>query len=327
MDPGEFVRQRKSDWEELDRLCHILGRRRPTAEMVCRLSELYRAVCSDLACAESQQLAPELLDLLHRLVGHAHHVLYRHPQSLPREWLRTLFVLVPARVVRDKAFWLSFAVFWGLFFATLILARQSEAFAVAVVGEDTLAMMDEMYSSVSFSEEMASPFKVGFYIYNNMTVALECFALGILFVLPGLTILVFNAVFLGTIFGHMTVAAQADTFFQFVTGHGPFELTAICLSAGCGMRLGFALLQPGELTRLASLRRATRQVAPILVMCGAFVVIAAVIEGTISPSAASYETKRLVAGVSLAAILAYFATGVITRETDGGLDADAGGHS
>ena len=47
---------------------------------------------------------------------------------------------------------------------------------------------------------------------------------------------------LGAAFGHMGTVEQRDNFFQFVTAHGPFELTAIVLSAAAGMRLGFSLV-------------------------------------------------------------------------------------
>jgi uncharacterized membrane protein SpoIIM required for sporulation len=314
----DFLKQRQADWAELEHICRIAVRvnHRPSAEMVCRLSELYRAACADLALAEAQQLSPQVLDYLHRMVGQAHNVLYRHPQSLPRQWLRTLFIDVPATAVREKMIWLSFAVFWGLFFLTGFLSRQSEGFAEAVVGRDTLDGIEQMYSR-SFSDESPTIVAVGFYIMHNVGIALQCFASGALFVLPGLFVLVFNAIFLGTIFGHMSQTAQADTFFEFVTGHGPFELTGICLAAGCGMRLGFSLLETGDLTRLASFRRAARQVAPVLLMACIFFVLAAVIEGLVSPSGASLETKEWIATVSTVALLVYFSTGLLAKPNHG----------
>ena len=45
-----------------------------------------------------------------------------------------------------------------------------------------------------------------------------------------------------------------DHFFEFVTAHGPFELTAIALAAGAGLRLGVGLFATAGLTRLDSVR-------------------------------------------------------------------------
>ncbi len=314
----DFLKQRQADWQELEQICSIANRvtHRPTAEMVCRLSELYRAACADLALAEAQQLSPEVIDYLHRLVGQAHNLLYRHPQGLPRQWLRAIFIEVPAYAVREKMIWLAFGVFWGLFLLTGFLARQSETFAEAVVGQELLDAIEDMYSR-SFSDEYPTLVAVGFYIMHNIGIALQCFASGMLFVLPGLFILVFNAVTLGTVFGHMSVAAQADTFFEFVTGHGPFELTGICLAAGCGMRLGFSLLEAGELTRLASLRFAARQVAPVLFVACCFFVLAAIIEGLVSPSATPVKIKEWIATLSTLVLVIYFSTGFLTRPNHG----------
>ena len=83
---------------------------------------------------------------------------------------------------------------------------------------------------------------VGFYIYHNTSIGLECFAFGLLFGVGGLVALVFNAVQLGAVFGYMSTVPEWHVFSQFVTAHGPFELTAIALSAAAGMRLGFALI-------------------------------------------------------------------------------------
>jgi uncharacterized membrane protein SpoIIM required for sporulation len=83
------------------------------------------------------------------------------------------------------------------------------------------------------------------------------------------------------------------------------------------MRLGFSLLETGDLTRLASFRRAARQVAPVLLMACIFFVLAAVIEGLVSPSGASLETKEWIATVSTVALLVYFSTGLLAKPNHG----------
>ncbi len=76
-----------------------------------------------------------------------------------------------------------------------------------------------------------------FYIQHNTGIGLRCFAWGIL-IIPCLYVLASNAVQLGAVFGYMARpdAVGGDNFFQFVTAHGPFELTAIALSAAAGLR-------------------------------------------------------------------------------------------
>ena len=46
-----------------------------------------------------------------------------------------------------------------------------------------------------------------------------------------------------------------DNFFEFVTAHGPFELTAIALAAAAGLRLGIGVFHTAGLTRRDSFVR------------------------------------------------------------------------
>ncbi len=60
---------------------------------------------------------------------------------------------------------------------------------------------------------------------NNASIGISCFV-SMLFVLPGLITLTFNAVQLGTVFGFMFRPDLGDAsvnFQNFVTAHGPFE--------------------------------------------------------------------------------------------------------
>jgi len=71
-------------------------------------------------------------------------------------------------------------------------------------------------------------------------------------------VLFFNGMFMGSIAGHLTRLDYVDTFYPFVAGHGSFELTAIVFSGAAGLRLGYAILNPGQSSRLDSLRQAGR---------------------------------------------------------------------
>ena len=79
----------------------------------------------------------------------------------------------------------------------------------------------------------------GFYIQHNTGIGLQCFAWGLL-VVPGMLVTMFNAITLGAAFGYMARpdVPEGENFFHFVTAHGPFELTAIVLSAGRGPAAG-----------------------------------------------------------------------------------------
>jgi uncharacterized membrane protein SpoIIM required for sporulation len=122
----------------------------------------------------------------------------------------------------------------------------------------------------------------------------------------GLFATVFNAAFLGAVFGHMSTVSQWDNFSTFVTAHSPFELTAIVLSAAAGMRLGFALVHTGGRTRGAALRLAAGEAMPIAAGAVLLFLMAALIEAFLSPSSAPYVVKAGVAIGSTLLLLSYY---------------------
>jgi uncharacterized membrane protein SpoIIM required for sporulation len=128
-------------------------------------------------------------------------------------------------------------------------------------------------------------FMFGFYIKNNISVAFRCFASGLLLGIGTLFVLFFNGMFMGSIAGHLTRLDYVDTFYPFVVGHGSFELTAIVFSGAAGLRLGFAILNPGQSSRLDALRQAGRDVVPMLYGIVLMLIIAAFIEAFWSSSA------------------------------------------
>ena len=128
----------------------------------------------------------------------------------------------------------------------------------------------------------------------------------LLFGIGGLFATVYNAAMLGGVFGHMATVPQQDNFFQFVTAHGPYELTAIVLSAAAGMKLGFSLIDTKGLGRIDALQQAAREMMPCAAAAMIMFLMAAAIEGFISPSAAPYWVKASVAVFSAGTLVWYF---------------------
>jgi uncharacterized membrane protein SpoIIM required for sporulation len=122
----------------------------------------------------------------------------------------------------------------------------------------------------------------------------------------GLYVTLYNAAILGTCFGFMAKSPHAENFYQFVTAHGPFELTAIVLCAAAGLRLGFSLVDTRGLTRAASLRRAADESMATIWAAVVLFVMAAGIEAFVSPSAAPYAIKAAVAVLSCVLLVFYF---------------------
>ena len=311
MSVASLIEARTPEWAELAAdVAWLRGRagRSIDAARAAAFARRYRAACSDLALAAALRFPPATREHLQQLVADAHTQLYRIESFSLLRWLRSLLVDVPRRVVADPCFWIATALFWSVFLGALGAAASRPGFAADVVGEESLATMEEMYARPPhggrFDEGRST--MTGFYVFNNAGIGLRCFAGGILCGVGSLVVLAFNALALGVIFGHMLVSPQAANFTEFVTAHGPFELTAVVLSAAAGLRLGWSILDTRGRARMAALRHAAPEALEIVGLATVLFILAAFIEGFVSPSRLPYAAKAGVAVLTAALLVCYF---------------------
>ncbi|NLF69605.1 MAG: stage II sporulation protein M [Candidatus Anammoximicrobium sp.] len=325
MKVAELLNQRRQNWQELEVLCGQLAKRRTKtlqAEEVSRFAALYRAACADLALADAYQLPPNTVHYLHLLVGRAHNQLYRTRRFAFAAWSRILLEEVPQRIFQDRCVQVAFGLFWGVFLLSAWLAYAKDVwpqYAEAVLTTSAIEELETNFQNpVDGRDPEAGLMMAGFYIQHNTGIGLKCFAGG-LAVIPGVIVTSFNAAFLGAAFGYMARpdVVQGQNFFQFVTAHGPFELTAIVLSAGAGLRLGLAWLLPGRWSRRSSLRKTAVETMPLMGAAMAMFFLAALIEGFVSPSSLPYEIKASVAVVSSGLLSFYFIILGVPRRRSG----------
>jgi uncharacterized membrane protein SpoIIM required for sporulation len=315
MKVAELIEQRQPFWRELEQLCEQLASKgKADTEAVTRFATLYRAACADLALAESYQLPRNTVDYLHRLVAKAHNQMYRSRKFQWRTWYKRIFEDTPKLIFNDPCVHIVTVVFWGLFLISAYLAYENSVwpgFANDVVGEENLDMFTEMYANFGDRNAGANSFMAGFYVFNNASIGLSCFVM-MLFVLPGMITLTFNAVYLGTVFGYMFRPELGDAsvnFKNFVTAHGPVELTAIVLAAGAGLKIGLSWLRTGGLKRTDSLIKTSREALPIVMCSVVLFCIAALIEGFVSPTSETFLpwwVKGMVAVFTSCLLMVYF---------------------
>lgn len=307
---SEIIERRTPDWRELEAdIAWISGNKRSKLDpgRVAAFARRYRAACSDLSQAISMRFPEGTTRYLHQLVAEAHTQLYRSESFRIRNWLSSLFVEVPARILADPCTWIAFFLFWSLFLGSLAAAALHPDFAVAVVGESALSNMDSMYAQPIGDKAQADSRAVmtGFYVFNNAGIGLQCFASGIFLGVGSLVTLAFNAIFLGAIFGHMLTSPASDNFRDFVTAHGPFELTAVVLAAAAGLRLGWAILDTKGWSRAESLRRTGPRALEMAGVATILFLLAAYIEGFFSPLSIAYGYKVVMA-VATSLVLIFY---------------------
>jgi uncharacterized membrane protein SpoIIM required for sporulation len=289
MKVADLIELRQPLWQELEEISSSMGSNKLSPDEIHRFSSLYRSTCADLALAESYQLPPNTVEYLHRLVARAHNQLYRSRTYRWQHWLDVIFRTTPRRIFHEPCVHIATVIFWGLFVLSAFLAFDDSrwpGFCEKVMGEDQMDMMRTMHGNSGGAGAIsANSFAFGYYVFHNAGIGLSCFV-AMLGVLPGLVTLAFNSTFLGAAFGYMfrpEVGQASQNFQRFVTAHGPFELTAIVLSAGAGLKIGFSWIRTRGLTRMESLVKTAREALPIAMTSVILFCMAAVIEGFVSP--------------------------------------------
>ena len=334
---AELLDRRQERWKELEERTRELARRsffrRHKASEIARFAELYRSACADLALARSYHLPTGVIEHLDRLVRDANAALYQKQESGLGNLLTLIFYDGPKLLAADVFLWIAAVLFWGSFFSAWHFIQNDVEFAEEVIGAGQLESTEEMFSEPFGALDFGERFTMAaFYIKHNGGIGLQCFALGVLGGIGGVLILLANGVLLGAVFGHMhSPAVEAMTrahFAEFTTAHGPFELTAIVLSAAAGMRIGFAFIHTGGFTRFDAVRLAARTAVPAMTSALVLFALAAGIEAFVSPSpmgplaevgVSALTVKKGVAALSSALLIAWLFWGVWLNRREGNL--------
>ena len=249
----------------------------------------YRELCQHLALARDRQYSADLIERLSGLALGGHQVLYgARSRSLDRA-RNFLCAGFPRSVRREWRFvWLAIALFFGPLAVITCAIPSHPDFAYVVLPADVIDSAQQMYGgeAKALGRKRAADTDVGmfgFYIFNNVRIGFQTFASGLLFGVGALFYLIFNGVFIGAFTGYIVDAGLAANFFSFTAGHSAFELLAICLSGAAGLKLGYALIAPGRLTRTAALRGAAAEAIPLVIGVAGMLLIAAGIEAFWSP--------------------------------------------
>jgi uncharacterized membrane protein SpoIIM required for sporulation len=293
----EFVKRRRDDWIELERMLSdsALGRQlRSSAEGTARFAGLYRSACADLARARAAGYPDDLIDYLNSLTARCHNLFYVAPPFPRRRILEFFTRLFPLTVRRNAAYVITGILLFYLPLAGMVgLAVTDEQALYNVVPQETLEQMEQMHSRghTEGRGERQDVLMTGFYVKNNVGIAFQCFAAGIFFGLGSVLVILFNGVLIGAILGYVGQSPAGMNLLSFIAGHGPFELTAIAIAGAAGLRLGFGAVITGNLRRVDSLRLAGRDAVMLVLGAAALLLGAALIEGFFSPSALPAAVK------------------------------------
>ena len=244
----------------------------------------YRRLCQQLALARKRGYSPVVTARLQALMQRGHNLMYRTPA--PR-WQRAVEFLLAdfPRLVRSEpgCMWAAAALFVVPLAAMFVLLQWQPELIYGVMDPAAIAQAERSFDPAAehskLGRDSGSDWQMfGHYIMNNISIGLRTFASGLLFGIGTILVLIFNGLHIGATFGHLQQIGSGDPMWRFVAGHAPFELTAIVIAGGAGLRLGFNLVAPGRRRRVDALIAGGTEGAKLCIGIAFMLLVAAFIE-------------------------------------------------
>lgn len=309
MRQAAFEAAHGADWQAFER---FLDGAKPPPFEAHEMPARYRRICQALALAADRQYSPELVDRLNRLVLRGHSVLYRNRRRESQQVLEFVLGGFAALVRREWRLVLAAAlVFFGPLVALIAVLQVFPEFVHYLLEPEQIASFHRMYDPsnprLGMRAADSSLAMFGFYIWNNVRIGFQTFAGGLAAGVGSLWFLASNGVIIGTVAGYLTQVGYGRTFWSFVAGHSAPELLAIVLAGAAGLRLGFAIIAPGNATRRAALVGAARPAVRLMYGAALMFFLAAFVEAFWSPYTTAPFELKIAAGLGgWAAFLLYF---------------------
>lgn len=300
----EFVRDRTPTWTELEGLVDSGGSSpaRLGPDAVLRLGACYRAVAADLAFARRRFPADPVVGRLERLTQRGRHAVYDTTRS--HNTLRAFASHGYWRRVRERPVLLFIAIAC-IALPTLLAgywAWRDPGPAGGLVPSQYQSVTQPRRSGQDQGVSVDDQSDLAAEIFtNNIQVTFLAFAGGILLGLGTLYVLIENGIMLGAVGGLAIGAGNGRPFFELVVAHGVLELSCIAVAGVAGLRIASAIVDPGTRSRGDALRLEARAAVEIVLGTAAWLVVAGLVEGFLTPAGKGLTTV-LIVGLGLGSI-------------------------
>ncbi len=312
MNINEFVKERKAEWEKLNKIAAKLqpgARRNISREELWELGKLYAAAVSDLSLLRSSEFGRDerndVVAYLNSLVIRVHGMIYRKP---PFNWLSIGEFIgreFPAAFRRNLSYvLLSTGAFVLLGFVGFLLGIQKPGFIELLVPERIIGTVEK--GQVWFdSLYTVAPTASSRLMTHNISVTFFMAASGITFGIGTVYLLSLNGLLIGAVAALCFEHDLSLKFWSFVLPHGSLELTAVFIAGASGLILGHALLNPGPYRRAEFLAIRGKEAARLALGCVPLLILAGVIEGFFSPSPLPAWFKLVFAAITFVSLMGF----------------------
>lgn len=295
MNLREFLDTHRAGWQEFDGLLAKAEHSEVdilTPAQARRLVDLYRRASADLLQARALGAGVDLTDSLEALVARGYGMLYRpSPLGGARALGRFFRDTFPRTLRREaRAMGIAAAAFaTGILLGGVATMLDPEASRLFVPADHQALRPSERVrrdearqaerGAATPSEHAAFS---SFLFTHNIRVSVLAFAVGIAWGVPTLLFLAWHGVFLAALAVEYIRDGEGIFFFAWILPHGVVELTCMLVAGTAGLLLGRGALWPRGSTRGERIRLEARGALILLGGTAALLVVAGLIEGTVS---------------------------------------------
>lgn len=308
---ASFIAHHEPIWHEFD---NLIANNKRTIDDNYRLATLYRQICQHYALATQRHYSPLLIDRLHARVMNGHNCIYREKRQYINRFLTFVLYEFPNSVREHyRLFWACSALFYVPCIIFGLACYHNQELIYSIMSYFEVSMMESMYDPANEhigrnADRQADTdiMMFGYYIFNNIGIDFKTYAAGIFFGIGTIFVTVYNGVVIGAVSGHLTGRGFGETFWQFVAGHGSFELTALVIATMAGLKLATPLIAPAPYSKKDAFKVAGKQSITLILGAGLMTFIAAFIEAFWSSSSVISPLIKYIVGLGLWVLVGWY---------------------
>jgi uncharacterized membrane protein SpoIIM required for sporulation len=284
VDLDTFIAKYRPEWQQLETaVAHgPRGLAKSGGQGIAEVRRLYLRASGHLAEARTTYGDLQLDSYLNIVVARAHAALYGAEPRTFKGLVAAMGGRFRAAVRRTAPFVFIAAAFLVIITVAMTLwvgsSREAQAGVLPGFAREAIERAGGHRPDIGVPASALSTL----ILVNNVQVAFLAFATGIGFGIGTLYVLAQNAALLGALAGGYAAAGKSWIFWSLVLPHGILEMTAVCIAAGAGLRVGWSLVDPGDRSRAVSLADAARDSVMVVVGVIPAFGVAALIEGFVT---------------------------------------------
>jgi uncharacterized membrane protein SpoIIM required for sporulation len=316
-DSHSFRAAREDDWRRLEAILTTAEKRSVRAlsdEDLLALPSLYRGALSSLSVARETSLDLELVHYLEGLSARAYFFVYgvrttagsRLAAFFARDWP------VAVRAVWKETLAAVALTIIGIATGLLLVDADPRWFESFVPGElaggrDFSASTEYLRSTLYHEGDSSglSVFATMLFTHNSQ-VCIFSFALGFMFGVPTAMLIVYNGAVLGAMFSLFNSHGLGFELGGWLIIHGSTEFFAIILAGAAGLKIGWAVVFPGEDSRLTAAAQAGRTAGIVMGGVVVMLLVAGLLEGFGRQLVVDDLARYAIGSAMLAGWLLYF---------------------